>query len=421
MIPEPYAAASVRPRRPRRALMSLLAVLTVVAAGLTAAFGPGFTGGSSAYAAGEHTITFVNQSAEKVWVGSTVNADGSVNFAQLPILEPGASATIVIPENAAPGHWRGKFFARQRCSGEPGSTFHCEVGDCGNAADHCAINGEQDASLAEFNFDPADPWGAPWYDVSYVNAVSLPITITPTGAPAPPPGTQYCAEAGCVKPLLDACPASNLKRDGQGQPLLCVNPNRDAVTEYSEAVKKACPRAYSWSKDDATAGNQVMYNCKECTGFTVTFHGNGTAPQPAVPGDQRLAAPADVAENQLVSNWHGKCIDVPGGDYSDRVRLAAWDCWNGPMQRFQLAADGTIRIGGKCVDVADGATADMIAIQVFTCNGTPAQQWVLTEAGDLVNPQADKCVDIAAWNAANGAPLQLWTCNGMANQKWHRA
>lgn len=409
------------PRRLRRTLLSLLAMLTVIAGGLTAAFGAGFTEGSAAYAAGEHTVTFVNRSAEKVWVGSTVNADGSVNFGQLPILEPGASATIVIPENSGPGHWRGKFFARQRCGGEP---FHCEVGDCGTAVDHCAINGEQDASLAEFNFDPADPGGAPWYDVSYVNAVSLPITITPTGAPAPPPGTQYCAEAGCAKPLLDACPASDLKRDGQGQPLLCVNPNRDAVTEYSDAVKKACPRAYSWSKDDATAGNQTMYNCKECTGFTVTFHGNGpgtgpvVAPPPVAPNEP---PPPAAADTQIVSNWHGKCIDVPGGDYSDRVRLAVWDCWNGPMQRFQLGADGTIRMGGKCLDVADGSTAEMAAVQVFTCNGTPAQQWVLTEAADLVNPQADKCVDIAAWNADNGAPLQLWTCNGMVNQKWHRA
>jgi len=415
---DPFATATRRPRR--RVVLSVLATLAIVIGGLTAAFGVGFTDESAAYAAAGHTVTFVNASAEKVWVGSTVNPDGSVNFGQLPILEPGASATIAIPENSGPGHWRGKFFARQRCAGESGSSFHCEVGDCGNAADHC-VTTEQNASLAEFNFDPDDPWGSPWYNVSYVNAVSLPITITPTGAPAPPPNSQYCAAAGCAKPLLNACPAADLQRDGRGQPLICVNPNRDAVTDYSRAISGVCPRAYSWSKDDATPGNQVMYNCKECTGFTVTFHGNGgTPPRAVTPKRQRVIADSGAA-SPIVSDWHGKCIDVPDANYSDRVRLQVWDCWTGPQQLFELAGDGTIRIGGRCIEVAGGSTADMAAIQILGCNGRPAQQWVLTGAGDLVNPQADKCIDIAAWNGANGAPLQLWTCNGFANQKWHRA
>jgi hypothetical protein len=358
----------------------------------------------------EHTVTFVNASNEKIWVGSTVNADGSKNFARLPILNPGQSGTITIPENADPWHWRGKFFARTGCTGTPGSTFRCAVGDCGPAEDHCTT-GEQPASLAEFNFDPDDPWGAPWYNVSYVNAVSLPISITPTGAPPPQPGSQYCATAGCAKPMLDACPPAYLTRDSQGRPMLCTNPNRDAVTDYSQAIKAACPRAYSWSKHDTEPGNQVMYNCKECTGFTVTFHSNdgGSTPPPAEP------------TTMIVSDWHGKCIDVPNGDYSDRIRLIVWDCWNGPMQRFTFASDGSVRIGGKCVDVAGGSSADMTAVQIYTCNNSGAQKWVLTAAGDLVNPQSNKCVDIGGWNSANGAPLQIWTCNGFANQKWHRA
>ena len=231
-------------------------------------------GAGPARAALDRTVTFVNASGEKIWIGSTVNYDQSVNFTRLPILDPGAAATVTIPENAAPGHWRGKFFARQRCTGTPGSTFHCAVADCGTAADHCAINWEQPASLAEFNFDPSDPWGAPWYDVSYVNAVSLPITITPTGSPPPTSGSQYCATAGCDRPMLGVCPAAYLTRDPQGRPLLCTSPNRDAVTDYSQAVKAACPRAYSWSRHDREPGNQVVYNCRECTGFTVTFHRN---------------------------------------------------------------------------------------------------------------------------------------------------
>ncbi|MGW7384541.1 thaumatin family protein [Streptomyces sp. NPDC054794] len=149
----------------------------------------------------EHTVTFQNRTDGRVWVGSEVNADGSTSLTGLPTLDPGQSATITIPEREGAGHWRGTFFARQGCSGEDGSTFHCAVGDCGPYADHCSL-GEQPAGLAEFNFDPADNL-APWYDVSYVNAVSVPVTITPNDVAVPESGE--CAAAGCAR---ICCPAA---------------------------------------------------------------------------------------------------------------------------------------------------------------------------------------------------------------------
>ncbi len=74
-------------------------------------------------------------------------------------------------------------FARQGCGGDDGSTFHCAVGDCGPYVDHCSL-GQQPTGLAEFNFDPADSL-APWYDVSYVDAVAAPVTITPNDVTPP--------------------------------------------------------------------------------------------------------------------------------------------------------------------------------------------------------------------------------------------
>ncbi len=253
----------VRRSSMRRLTLSILAVVTAVIGALA--------GAPTAQAATAHTVTFVNKTAEKVWIGSTVNADGSVPIAKLPILSPGASATITIGHNSGPGHWRGKFFARQRCTGTSGSTFHCAVGDCGNIADRCAINSEQPTGLAEFNLDRRDKL-APWYNVSYVNGVAMPITIRPTGAAPPPPGSEVCAEAGCPGRILDACPAEALRRDPAGKPLVCVNPNRDAVTAYSRAIAKRCPRAYSWSKHDTEPGNKTVYNCPNCKGFVVTFN-----------------------------------------------------------------------------------------------------------------------------------------------------
>ncbi|MFT7834613.1 thaumatin family protein [Saccharothrix sp. BKS2] len=239
----------------------LCAVVTAIAA--LAVVAPPVT------AAADHTVTFVNRSGRAVWIGSTVNADGSRALTGLPTLAHGRSATITIPESGTPNHWRGKFFARQDCTGTSGSTFRCRVGDCGPLSDRCTT-GERPASLAEFNFDRED-WLAPWYNVSYVNAFSLPITIEARDG-VTPPGSTECTAVGCPEDLLPYCPPENLTRWADGRPMLCTNPNRDARTAYSNALSSRCPKAYAWSRHDTEPGNQVVRQCRQCTGFTVTFH-----------------------------------------------------------------------------------------------------------------------------------------------------
>src|SRR3712207_717051 len=97
-----------------------------------------------------------------------------------------------------------------------------------------------------------------------------------------------------------------------------------------------------------------------------------------------------------------------------------WTC-NGTAAQRWTAVGGTLQTSNnKCLDVAWGSTANGADIQIVTCNGNPAQQFVLSAAGDLVNPQANKCVDIRDWNAGEGARLQLWDCAGTLNQKWRR-
>ncbi|MFG3555314.1 ricin-type beta-trefoil lectin domain protein [Micromonospora sp. NPDC047557] len=122
----------------------------------------------------------------------------------------------------------------------------------------------------------------------------------------------------------------------------------------------------------------------------------------------------------VISNWNNKCIDVPGGDFSDGKQLQMYGCNQSPAQRWNFV-NGTLQTSNnKCMDVAWGSTANGAAIQIANCSGNPAQQFVLSAAGDLVNPQANKCVDIKAWNGDDGAALNLWDCTGGANQKWRR-
>ncbi|MBY8342461.1 hypothetical protein JYK17_20730 [Streptomyces sp. KC 17012] len=282
----------------RRSLLLVLLLVLVGATTTTAVVlgrhsdGAGLHGTPAADVAdAEHTVTLQNRTDSRIWVGSRVNADGSAALTGLPALDPGQSATITVPEREGAGHWRGTFFARQGCSGDDGSTFHCAVGDCGPYADHCTT-GQQPTSLAEFNFDPADSH-APWYDVSYVDAVSTAVTITPNDMT--PPATGECAAAGCAVDLLSSCPAEDLTKDASGKPLVCVNPNRDAKTPYSDAINQKCPTAYAWSKQDAEPGNRTMYQCSKCSGMTVTFNGAGTPPAPVPTTTSPAPAPTTPA------------------------------------------------------------------------------------------------------------------------------
>lgn len=135
---------------------------------------------------------------------------------------------------------------------------------------------------------------------------------------------------------------------------------------------------------------------------------------------QAVTPASKPSGSAIVSNWNGKCIDVPASNFTDGQRLNVWNCNNGANQRWE-SINGTLRTqNNKCMDVAGGSTADGASIQIVTCSGSPAQQFVLNAMGDLVNPQAGKCADIAGWNENDGAVLNLWTCTGGANQKWRR-
>jgi len=122
----------------------------------------------------------------------------------------------------------------------------------------------------------------------------------------------------------------------------------------------------------------------------------------------------------VVSNWNNKCIDVPNSNFSDGVLLQMYGCNNTAAQRWTFVNGTLLTSNNKCMDVAWGSTANGAAIQIVGCSGNPAQQFVLSAAGDLVNPQANKCLDIKDWNGNDGAQLQLWDCAGTANQKWRR-
>jgi beta-glucanase (GH16 family) len=122
----------------------------------------------------------------------------------------------------------------------------------------------------------------------------------------------------------------------------------------------------------------------------------------------------------IIGAGSNRCIDIPGANAVDGAPLQLWDCNATVAQQWTFAGDGTVQAMGKCMDVAWGSTANGAVVQLVGCNGNAAQKFVLTAAGDLVNPQANKCVDVQNGGTANGSRLQTWDCTGASNQKWRR-
>ncbi|MFI5494296.1 beta-1,3-glucanase family protein [Actinoplanes sp. NPDC051859] len=198
---------------------------------------------------------------------------------------------------------------------------------------------------------------------------------------------------------IDTQPSTNAAQFYQNNP----------TNQYAKIIHQnmADGRAYAFAFDDVGAFESLVHSGDpRSAGLILTpFDAGGPNPGPG-------AAP-------VVSDWNGKCVDVPSSNFVDRAPLQAWTC-NGSGAQKWTPSNGTWQAGGKCMDVAAGSTANGAAVQLYTCNGSAAQQFVLSGAGDLVNPQANKCVDIKDWNPADGARLQLWECAGTANQKWHK-
>ena len=206
-----------------------------------------------------------------------------------------------------------------------------------------------------------------------------------------------------------------------------VQPSTDAAqffknkptNEYAKLLhdNMADGHSYAFPFDDVSSlASIVQDSAPNSAAITLSpfVSGGGT---PGNGGGDDKQPPAGVP---LVSNFNGKCIDVPGGNFSDGVQLQMYDCNGADAQKFSFV-DGTLRSQKNlCMDVDWGATTNGTGIQVANCSGNPAQQFVLSEAGDLVNPQANKCVDVKDWNAGNGAALQIWDCAGTVNQKWRK-
>ncbi|MEU4242255.1 ricin-type beta-trefoil lectin domain protein [Actinoplanes sp. NPDC026619] len=225
----------------------------------------------------------------------------------------------------------------------------------------------------------------------------------------------------------DAAIGSSICRSGRTSGWRCGTLlGRDETIVYAQGSVSGLSRSNACAEPGDSGGSWISGNQAQgvTSGGTGNCSSGGTMwfqPVNEILGAYGLSlTTSGGSTSSLISDWNGKCIDVPNSNFSDGVALQTWNCNGSGAQKWTFV-NGTLQTSnGKCMDVAWGSTASGAVIQIVGCSGNAAQQFVLSAAGDLVNPQANKCIDIKDWNGNDGAGLQLWDCAGTANQKWHR-
>ncbi|KAL8144127.1 hypothetical protein V2J09_017159 [Rumex salicifolius] len=224
------------------------------------------------------TFTFVNKCDYTVWPGILSNAGiaelSTTGFA----LRKGESQTI-----NPPTAWGGRMWGRTLCSADKSTgEFTCRTGDCGSGKLECAGgNAAPPATLVEFTLDGSG--GQDFFDVSLVDGYNLPMLVAPQGGTG-----QNCTSTGCAADLNGACPSELrvLSEDTSGsasvacrsaceafnEPQYCCSgaygsPDTCKPSSYSQAFKKACPRAYSYAYDDKSS----TFVCGGSADYTITF------------------------------------------------------------------------------------------------------------------------------------------------------
>jgi streptogrisin C len=227
----------------------------------------------------------------------------------------------------------------------------------------------------------------------------------------------------------DAAIGSSICRSGRTTGWRCGTLlGRNETVVYAQGSVSGLSRSNACAEPGDSGGSWISGN--QAQGVTSGGSGNCTSggtmwfqPVNEILGTYGLSLTTSgggSSTNSLISDWNGRCIDVPNANFSDGVPLQMWGC-NGTGAQKWTFTGGTLQTSNnKCMDVAWGSTANGAVIQIANCSGNPAQQFVLSAAGDLVNPQANKCIDIKDWNGNDGAALILYDCTGGANQKWHR-
>lgn len=283
------------------------------------------------------------------------------------------------------------------------------AGHCGNVGEPTTGSGAAQGVMRGSSF-PGDDLGwietnANWIPRPWVSTYDGNV-VTVTGSQEAAVGAAVCRSGRTTGWQCGTITAKN------------VTVNYSAGPVYEMVRSTACAQPGD-SGGSFVAGSQAQGVTSGGSGNCTT--GGSTVYQPVNEILSRyglsLTTSGGGSTHQIIG-LANKCVDVPGANGADGQYLNLWHCNGTNAQDWTFPGDGTIRAFGLCMDVAWGSVQNGAVVQLAYCSGNPAQQWVLTNAGELVNPQANKCLDVKNGNSADGARLQTYQCHGGANQRW---
>jgi len=116
----------------------------------------------------------------------------------------------------------------------------------------------------------------------------------------------------------------------------------------------------------------------------------------------------------------GNCIDIQGGAAVNKADLLMNTCNQMASQNWLYSSsDKSLRSLSKCMEIANNARKSGTRVQLNSCNGAAVQRW--DRAADTTirsTATPSLCLQPAGGSSAPQTRLEVATCNGSAAQKW---
>jgi len=126
--------------------------------------------------------------------------------------------------------------------------------------------------------------------------------------------------------------------------------------------------------------------------------------------DWTVAPPRIVGAGRVRLAIADKCLAVPAG-----ITTRIWTCGTSAGQQWQVAQNGTIRVGGHCLaELSSTSTAPVLR----ACTNRFGQIWRLTRAGGIASAQSGLCLTDPGASSKDGTAVSLAFCAGTQRQAW---
>jgi hypothetical protein len=241
-----------------------------------------------------------------------------------------------------------------------------------------------------------------------------------------------------VRPTITSAPATI----DYNQPLTIATPDADSITKVS-MIRLGAPThgqdqgqryislSFTTSSGQVNATAPVNANIAP-PGYYMVFILNSSG-VPSVASMVRVQGNSSSSTSFVstaVARHSNLCLDVPGAQLVNGVRLQQWSCNGSNAQKFTFRpVAGTTNIyniinlnSNKCLAVGGASLKDGGAIVQTTCNSNTNQQFRLESASNsyykLVAVHSNKCVEIAGASLAEGGRVVQRTCNTNNQQQW---